>query len=159
MKNFSNSLDIFWRNTGDSLAVRIVLFFFMTSAFVACEKDDSPPSIQAIESFDPAKAILLKRGTITGINHTASGTASLYEQNGNRIVYLNPFSSQDGPDLKVYFSKDAGASEYVRLGQLKSTMGAQAYTVPSQINVDDYHYVHIWCERFSVEFARAEIKL
>lgn len=136
-----------------------ILFFCMLTLVVACQPEEAVPvNPPAKDTIDPGKAVLLKQGTIVGINHTASGKASLYEQDGSKIVFLDPFSSQNGPDLKVYLSKDAGASDYIKLGVLKSTMGSQSYTVPVEINANDYHFVHIWCERFSVEFARAEIK-
>jgi hypothetical protein len=103
-------------------------------------------------------ATLLKTGMLTGINHTVSGTASIYVDQAKRLLVLDPFMSQNGPDLKVYLSKDAGAKEYLRLGALKSTMGKQAYEIPSGYDLKNYQFVHIWCEKFSVEFARAEIK-
>jgi len=93
-----------------------------------------------------------------GVNHTASGTASLYEQDERYIILLDPYSSQSGPDLKVYFSKDAGATEYIRVGNLKSTMGKQSYEVPGSPDIDEFHYIHVWCEKYTVVFARAEIR-
>jgi hypothetical protein len=72
-------------------------------------------------------------------------------------VVLDPYSSQNGPDLKIYLSKDPGASDYIRLGNLKSTMGKQSYGVPSGTDVDKYNYVHVWCEKYTVVFARAEV--
>ena len=82
----------------------------------------------------------------------------LYEANGNKVVYFEAFSSQDGPDLKVYLSKDIDAKEYIKLGELKSTSGTQSYNVPSNTDIAPFTYVHIWCERYTVVFARAEIK-
>lgn len=140
--------------------MKTILFYCMLMLSVACQTEEEavPVNPPAKDTIDPSKAVLLKQGTIMGVGHTASGKVSLYEQNGGKIVFLDPFSSQSGPDLKVYLSKDIGASNYIKLGVLKSTMGSQSYAVPLEINANDYHYVHIWCERYSVEFARAEIK-
>ncbi len=111
-----------------------------------------------VDTFDPSKATLIKQGTLAGINHTVSGTVKIYDTNGNKTVYFDTFSSQDGPDLKVYLSKDIDAKEYIKLGVLKSLSGVQSYVVPANTDVVPYTYVHIWCEKFTVVFARAEIK-
>ena len=128
-------------------------------AFLAgCSAESNNTPAPVVDTFDPTKATLLKTGVLMGVNHTASGTAAVYEQNGSYIVLLNPFNSQDGPDLKVYLSKDVSATSYLRLGMLKSTSGKQSYLVPAATDITVYHFVHIWCEKFTVEFARAEVK-
>jgi hypothetical protein len=88
--------------------------------------------------------------------HTVSATVKLYEQSGKNYVYFEMLNSQNGPDLKVYLSKDANATQYIRLGVLKSTMGNQSYEVPAMTDLGQYPVVHIWCERFSVCFGIAE---
>jgi hypothetical protein len=107
---------------------------------------------------DLSSATLLRQGMLEGINHTASGAVSIYQLDNSLFVVLDPFMSQSGPDLKVYLSEDVTASEYLRLGDLMAFSGSQTYAIPSGYSIDNYTYVHIWCEKFSVEFARAEIK-
>ena len=125
----------------------------------ACKVENTTPTTPAPSTtFDPAQATLLKQGTLMGVNHTASGTAAVYDNNGKKVVYLDPFNSQSGPDLKVYLSKDINASSYINLGALKSTSGMQSYDVPGTPDLSQYTYVHIWCEQFTVVFARAELK-
>lgn len=132
---------------------------FAAIFFMACQSDDATPETPVTQAeFDVTKATLLKQGMLEGVNHTASGTASLYESGGKKIILLDPYESQNGPDLKVYFSKDIDANEYIRLGPLKSTTGMQWYEVPGNPDVSKYNYVHIWCEKFTVVFGRAEIK-
>jgi hypothetical protein len=135
-----------------------ILLLVITIFVLACEAEDAVPENPVIDNFDPSMAQLIGQGMITGIGHTASGTAQVFEQNGKFTVVLDPFSSENGPDLKVYLSKDANATEYVRLGDLKSTMGRQSYEVPGTPDIDEYPFVHVWCEKFSVVFARAEIQ-
>jgi len=125
---------------------------------VACEIEDATPTVLVNDTFDPTMAQQVSMGMIMGINHTVSGTATIYLLDGKHTLLLDPFSSQNGPDLKVYLSKDVGATNYLRLGALQSTMGKQSYSIPSGISLSDYPYVHVWCEQFSVEFARAEMK-
>ncbi|HRG79088.1 MAG TPA: DM13 domain-containing protein [Cyclobacteriaceae bacterium] len=125
---------------------------------VACEIEEATPTVPVNDTFDPTMAQQVSMGMIMGINHTVSGTATIYLLDGKHTLLLDPFSSQNGPDLKVYLSKDVGATNYLRLGALQSTMGKQSYSIPSGISLSDYPYVHVWCEQFSVEFARAEMK-
>lgn len=124
---------------------------------VACGPEDAAPEVPIDDMFNTENATLLKSGMFIGVGHTASGTASLYEADGSHVVVLDPYSSQNGPDLKIYLSKDPEASEYLRLGPLKSTMGKQSYNVPSGTNLDNYPYVLVWCEKFSVLFAQAKL--
>src|SRR5437868_1182366 len=122
----------------------------------SCQPEDAVPDMNVdIDNFDSSTATLLKTGMLEGINHTASGTASIFELNGQKIVVLDPYSSQNGPDLKIYLSKDAGATEYIRLGPLKATSGRQSYEVPGNPDLSKYHFVHVWCEKYTVVFARA----
>jgi Electron transfer DM13 len=95
---------------------------------------------------------------LEGIGHTVSGTVSVYTQNTNGVILLDPFMSQNGPDLKVYLSEDINATKYISLGKLKSTNGKQSYQVPTGVDLSKYKYVHIWCEAFTVVFGRAEVK-
>jgi len=125
---------------------------------VACGIEEATPTVLVNDTFDPTMAQQVSMGMIMGINHTVSGTATIYLLDGKHTLLLDPFSSQNGPDLKVYLSKDVGATNYLRLGALQSTMGKQSYSIPSGISLSDYPYVHVWCEQFSVEFARAEMK-
>ena len=127
-------------------------------ALVACNKDDATPSGSINDNFDPTKATLIKSGNLVGVGHTVSGTATIYDSSGIKTVLLDPYSSQNGPDLKVYLSKDQNASVFISLGKLKSITGKQSYEVPANTDVTDYNYVLIWCQQFSVLFGKAELQ-
>ncbi len=134
------------------------LLVILLSVFTSCAPDDAIPETAANDTFDPSTAILLRTGSLVGVNHTASGTTSIYEQNGKHTVLLDPFESENGPDLKVYLSKSVDASSYINLGQLKSTMGKQSYSVPAGTDIKQYPFVLIWCEKYTVIFAKSEPK-
>ena len=134
---------------------------FSLSIFVlviSCTANNVTPTAIVNTTFDPSKATLIKQGTLVGIGHTATGQVGVYDDKGTKVVLLDPYSSQSGPDLKVYLSKDINATDYIRLGKLKSTDGKQSYTVPGTPDLAQYNYVHIWCEQFTVVFGRAELK-
>lgn len=136
---------------------RIFIYCFLI-AIASCKEEDATPTGPVNDTFDTATAKVIKSGTLVGIGHTVSGTAAIYESSGAKTVLLEPFSSQNGPDLKVYLSKDENASSYISLGKLKSTGGKQSYEIPDNPDVTDYKFVHVWCEQFSVVFGRAELK-
>lgn len=133
----------------------LILFMFVS---LACQEEDGTRETPINDTFDPTKATLLRAGTFMGATgHTVSGTSALYLSEGNNVLYLSPFSSQNGPDLKVYLSKDQNASSYVNLGKLKSTTGMQSYAIPSNVNIEEYPYALVWCQQFSVLFGKAQM--
>ena len=135
-----------------------IFILFFVIAIASCKEDEGTPSAPIDDTFDPSTATLIKSGMLVGVGHTVSGTASIYESAGKKTVLLDPYSSQNGPDLKVYLSKDEKASSYINLGKLKSLDGKQSYEIPNNPDVTDYKYVLVWCEQFSVIFGKAELK-
>lgn len=85
---------------------------------------------------------------------SVSGTARVED----KILYLENFSTNNGPDLKVYISKDMSASDYIRVGDLKADSGDQQYSLDKSIDFTKYPYVLIWCEQFTVLFGYAKLE-
>jgi hypothetical protein len=140
--------------------MKTILLLAFLVLMIACQPENITPTAPVSGAQpDLDSATVLKQGTFAGQGgHTASGTATVYELNATKYIVLDPYSSQGGPDLKVYLSKDQGATEFIRVGQLMSTMGKQTYQVPGNPDLSQYPFVHIWCEKFSVEFARAPLQ-
>jgi hypothetical protein len=136
------------------------LFFLFVILFsISCsEEENNTPTAPINDNFDPGQAALLKQGTWMGVGHSVSGTAKIYEENGKTTVVLDPFSSQNGPDLKIYLSKDENASQYINLGAMKSTMGKQSYEITGMPDLAEYKFVLVWCQQFSVLFGKAELQ-
>ena len=91
--------------------------------------------------------------------YTIQGSAKVETVEGkNHLVFSEDFKTKNGPDLKIYLSKRPLASlsaqdvdeSAVRLSVLKSHRGAQSYTIPADINLDDYESVVIQCEAYTV---------
>ncbi|CAN5522652.1 DM13 domain-containing protein [soil metagenome] len=128
---------------------------------VSCNKDESNTPTKPVNStFDPMAtgATLLKQGTLTGVGHSVSGTAKIYNDVGKKILVLDPFSAQNGPDLKIYLSTDQNATKYINLGPLMATSGKQTYDVAATTDLDQYKYVLVWCQQFSVLFGKSELQ-
>ena len=70
---------------------------------------------------------------------------------------LENFSTDPGPDLKLYLSSNQGAAQFVNLGNLKSTNAQQVYAISGMPDSKEYPYVLIWCQQFSVLFVVARL--
>jgi hypothetical protein len=130
----------------------MVIFLLLTS----CSKDETSTAILNDPGTTTGK--VLAQGSLSGTpGHSVSGTAKLIEENGVKIVRLENFSSTNGPDLKVYLAKDANASVFINLGNLKSVSGNQNYAITGMVSATEYKYILIWCQQFGVLFGSAQI--
>ena len=109
----------------------------------------------------------LVSGSFYSILHPTKGTATIYRLgDGTRILRLTSFSTSNGPDVHVYIvaaddAKDAVTVEnagFVDLGVIKGNIGDQNYSLGSDLDLDKYRAVSIWCKRFSVNFGAAALR-
>jgi Electron transfer DM13 len=113
-----------------------------------------------------ASETILASGRFHSVAHDGSGNASIYRlSDGTRILRFTNFKTSNGPDVHVYLvaAKDASDSEtvkqagFVEVGALKGNIGDQNYELPSDLDLNKYRAVTIWCKRFSVNFATAPL--
>ncbi|MDQ0826943.1 hypothetical protein QFZ60_003116 [Arthrobacter sp. B2I5] len=111
----------------------------------------------------------LATGRLISHEHASSGTVKILElPDGSRILRFEGLDTSDGPDLHVWLTNatviegsggwyvfDDGA--YLDLGALKANKGDQNYEIPAAAELGDYSSVSIWCARFAVSFAAAEL--
>ncbi|WP_240341865.1 DM13 domain-containing protein [Arthrobacter sp. Alg241-R88] len=136
----------------------------------------TPAATPAIGSLEPSAAppaVAVPRELATGQlishEHTSSGAVKILElPDGSRILRFEGLDTSDGPDLRVWLTDapvieglagwqvfDDGA--YLDLGALKANKGDQNYDIPAATVLGDYTSVSIWCARFTVSFAAAEL--
>ena len=107
----------------------------------------------------PAAPVRVTAGTVRGIDHRATGGASVYRlADGTAFVRLEDIDVQNGPDYFVFLvpgtdRRTPGTG--VDLGPLKGNQGTQNYAVPAGIDVSAPHTVLIWCRAFAVPVANA----
>ena len=96
-------------------------------------------------------------GDFSGVNsYDFVGQALvLADGTGRRVLRLEGFEGQNGPDLKVYLR--AADGDFVSLGDLQGNIGNQNYEIPQDVDLDTFNIVDIWCERFSVGFGIAPL--
>jgi hypothetical protein len=47
--------------------------------------------------------------------------------------------------------------DFVSLGDLKGNIGDQNYEIPTDVDLEEFSTVEIWCERFGVGFGSATL--
>jgi len=87
-----------------------------------------------------------------------SGQAKIYLKSGKYILALENFLTNNGPDLKVYLSKDKTPADFIKLDNLKSTNGNQLYEIPGVPDFIQYKYALIHCEQYNHLFGSALLK-
>lgn len=107
----------------------------------------------------PAPPARISAGALRGIDHRASGAATLYRlADGTVFVRLEDIDVQNGPDYVLYLvpgndRRAPGAG--VELGDLKGNQGTQNYAVPAGVDLRAPQTVLIWCRAFAVPVANA----
>ena len=114
----------------------------------------------------PGMAQVLASGNFHDVAHKGVGQATIYQLgSGQRVLRFTNFETSNGPDVHVYLvaTKDASDSETVRrsgfveVGALKGNIGDQNYELSSDLDLNKYRAVTIWCKRFGVNFATAPL--
>jgi hypothetical protein len=112
---------------------------------------------------EPSGPVAVGTGGFYGIDHSATGTATVYEQGGAHVLrFEDDTDIQNGPDLFVWVletdSYDGGdPGEFLDLGKIKGNVGGQNYELPVDFDPEVHQFVLIWCKRFSVPFAAAPL--
>jgi len=101
-----------------------------------------------------------RKGDLEGLNrHDVSGSVQLIKEgDGYVIKFSDDFVFDGAPDPKVALGKDGQYDSSTLIRLLDSNSGAQSYKVPDTVNADAYNEVYIWCERYAVGLAVAEVK-
>jgi hypothetical protein len=114
---------------------------------------------------DAASARTVSTGAFRSYEHATRGRARVIAAaGGRRYVRFEDFATSNGPALKVYLSAapasgpgDSFDDRFVDLGDLKGNIGSQNYAIPSDVRLERYRSVVVWCVRFHVPFAAASL--
>jgi hypothetical protein len=101
----------------------------------------------------------ISTGRLQGIDHDASGTASIYERaDGSRVVALEGIDIEPGPDYRVIVVKGddrRSPGNGTELDALRGNQGTQYYEVPRDVDAGAGWTVLVWCRAFGVPVANA----
>jgi hypothetical protein len=136
----------------------IKLFVIATVLFLAaCKKETT--STDPVNEMPGVTAMAIDSGSFSnGPYGSVSGKAKIYKTGTKYELALENFSSSNGPDLKVYLSKEKQPVNFINLGSLKSTAGNQLYAIPASVNANDYKYALIHCQQYNHLFGFAELR-
>jgi Electron transfer DM13 len=112
---------------------------------------------------------VLARGELISHEHASKGSVVVLRlADGSRVLRLEDLRTSNGPALHVWLA-DAPVIEgvagwrifddgrYVDLGDLKGNIGSSNYPLPPDADLTTLRSVSIWCARFHVSFAAAEL--
>ncbi len=133
-----------------------LLLISLTSiiAFDSCKKA-STEFIDETLNTDTTAMLKYSGDFISGPYGTVTGSAKIFLKQGSYTVALENFSSSNGPDLKVYISREEMPVNFIRLDALRSVNGNQLYAVPGNPDFAVYKYVLIHCEQYNHLFGSA----
>ena len=112
---------------------------------------------------EPSGPVAIADGDFYGIDHSAEGTATVYEQDGTYVLrFEDDTDIQNGPDLFVWVLESDSYSggnpgEFIDLGKIKGNVGGQNYELPAEFDPEVHQFVLIWCKRFAVPFAASPL--
>jgi electron transfer DM13 len=133
--------------------------------FVNQRVSESLPAATAM-NVSGNQPVALATGNFHDVAHKGAGQASIYQlADGKKVLRFTNFETSNGPDVHVYLvaAEDAKDSEsvkkagFVEIGSLKGNVGDQNYDLPSDLDLNKYRAVTIWCQRFGVNFATAPL--
>ena len=78
----------------------------------------------------------------------------------SRLTFTD-FSTDNGPDIRVYLSRDTDSSgrgsSFVDLGAMKGNKGNRRCTVPADVDLESVDAIVLWCRAFDVGFTQAPL--
>lgn len=104
---------------------------------------------------------LSRSGTFRGLNGYTVEGAVVLERSADEasVVFQSDFRSQNGPGLFVYLSPNAdNVSGGINLGSLQTQSGTQTYSIPANVNPDEFDHVLVYCQPFRVPFGTANLE-
>ena len=120
---------------------------------------------EAVPAAPTAKT--LAAASFRSYEHATRGRArAIATADGRRYIRFEGFETSNGPALKVYLSAapatgpgDSFDDRFVDLGDLKGNIGSSNYLIPEGVGLATLPSVSIWCARFHVSFATAQLHL
>lgn len=151
------------------IACKLLTVFCLSGIiFLSSCKKDAIPSYGNEIIVPPSDTIpvqVLYSGRLIGgeSGDQARGDVTIEKVGTKKYLVFRNFSSNNGPDVHVYFSKTIGnhaspPAEYKDLGFLKFTSGNFNYELVTDPDVANYKYVLIWCAQFRIQFGYTELK-
>jgi len=131
---------------------------------VVDQQVDTPLNEAPLPAMATAKVV--SQGPFYNVEKSGEGTARVYRlPDGTNALRIENLQVNQNTDLFVWLdeaktpktSRDVASAQYWVLGNLKSTVGSQNYTIPANIPIDRVNSVVIWCEPVAIAYAAAAL--
>lgn len=131
--------------------------------------DEAIPAEVEAEEAEPEmpEITTIAEGQFIDRIHPGAGTAVVLTDGSEErfLRFEDDFAVDNGPDLNVYLVADVPADgdaglfddDFIDLGDLTGNIGSQNYAIPTDVDLDRYNTVVIWCVRFGVAFNAADL--
>ena len=125
---------------------------------ISCTKNAGSSATTLNERIDTVARLVANTipGTFITYGENVKGTAKVYLKDGKLSLALEEFSTNNGPDLHVYLSKEIQPVNFIDLGKLKATAGNQLYDISGMPDFTKYRYALIHCQQYNHLFGSAE---
>ncbi len=131
-----------------------VFALVVIAMFSSCKKNNTPSVV--LNEMTDSSAMQVRTGIFNnGPYGSVTGEARVLLTGSRYELKLMNFSSSNGPDLRVYLSKEMNPVNYIDLGPLKATGGNQVYEIPGMPDLAQYKYALVHCRQFNHLFGWA----
>ena len=121
-------------------------------------------SVSLNNSILVAKAETSSKFVTAEKDHQTVGTVTIISEDGKQYLeFGDDFQTVEGPAVKIILHKDGTVpvnieeEDYVTIAPIQSFEGTQRYAVPTDVNLDEYASVAVWCQEFNVTFGYAQL--
>jgi hypothetical protein len=122
--------------------------------FSACKKNNTAEAV--LNEMTDSTAMPVYNGAfMNGPYGTVAGNVKIFRTDTSNTLMLMDLSSSNGPDLRVYISKEMYPVNFIDLGALKATGGNQVYNIPGLVDFTQYKYALIHCRQYNHLFGWA----
>jgi hypothetical protein len=141
--------------------MKSLLFLLISYAIITgCRKNGSAETVPPPPPIDSLSSKLLYEGNFeNGPYGTVIGHVRIYQTNGKWNLRLEDFNTNNGPDLKVYLSKEQQPLSFISLGSLKAVTGLQEYSIVGMPDLMEFKYALIHCEKYNHLFGYATLMM
>ncbi len=116
---------------------------------LSCRKENNAATEPANDMVDSAAVTKYSGRFSNGPYGNVSGVAKVILQNGKFSLLLENVVISNGPDLRVYLSKEVQPVNFLDLGKLKSVSGNQLYAITGTPDFKEYKFVLVHCQLFN----------
>jgi len=129
-----------------------------TKAEFERQTEEMKDSVMVMDDLKSSEAELISMGDFKARAHEVAGKALLISEGDKKTLRFEDFETINGPKLHIYLSTGLGNDDFIDLGKIKATKGNVNYEIPSDVDVNKYNKVLVWCVPFRVLFSYADLQ-